>query len=108
MLVIVLVASAAASCTRNDRTLVPPVLAGRWTGGAHSNGPWVYEFTLDGRYRAWAAAGPAPANTGTVRVDAATVTFSNAGAPVTVTWSVRGDVLVLDGARYSRAPPTGG
>ena len=102
VLVIVLVATAAASCTRNDRSLVPPMLVGRWKGGVHVNGPWYYEFTLDGRYRAWAAAGPAPANTGTVRVDAATITFSNAGAPVTETWSVARDVLVLDGHRYLR------
>ena len=102
VLVMVLVAAAAASCTRNDRTLVPPVLAGRWKGGEHSNGPWYVEFTLDGRYRAWPASDPAPVNTGTVRVDAATITFSNAGVPVTETWAVSGDVLVLDGTRYER------
>ena len=104
VLVVALVATAAASCTRSDaRSLVPPVLAGGWQGGVHGNGPWYYEFTLDGRYRTWPVRRPESVNAGTVRVDAATITFSNGGVPVTETWSLSHDVLVLDGSRYLRA-----
>jgi hypothetical protein len=102
-LVVALVA-VAGSCATTGRTPVPTPLVGRWVGGAHGNGPWIYEFAPDGGYRAWPAADPAALNTGTVTVDDDTVTFSNGGAPVTVPWRLAGRTLVLDGQRYARAP----
>ena len=82
---------------------LPAGLVGRWRGGMHSNGPWYYEFSADGHYRTWPARSPGAQNTGTVAADGDTLTFSNAGAPVSATWSLAGDVLVLDGGRYVRA-----
>jgi hypothetical protein len=82
---------------------VPPALVGVWSGGSHSNGHWYYEFSADGSYRAWPELGPGVVNTGRLVVDDTTITFSNGGAPVTVTWSSSEGRLVLDGDGYVRS-----
>ena len=111
---------AVAGCAGTSRT--PAALVGRWKGGSHTNGPWCYEFAADGTYRAWPArvsrhstcacapssvpqdpcSDPGPINEGTVVVVGAQITFSNGGAPVTMTWSTADRELVLDGQRYVR------
>jgi hypothetical protein len=85
------------------RAGVPAGLVGRWKGGSHSNGPWYYAFSSDGEYRAWPVRSPGTVNTGTVFVAGHAITFSNGGAPVTMTWSLSGGTLVLDGDTYVRA-----
>jgi hypothetical protein len=102
-LVVALAAAAFTACASSDRGPVPPTLVGVWHGGSHSNGDWYYEFSADGRYRAWPARSPGTVNTGTVVVTATTMTFSNGGVPVTSTWSVSDGLLVLDGTVYERA-----
>lgn len=102
VLVVALVATAFTGCTSADRGSTPPALVGRWKGGAHSNGEWFYEFSADGGYRSWPVRSPKAVNTGTVVVSGDTVTFSNGGAPVTATWRLVGDVLLLDGQSYAR------
>ena len=97
---IVLVAVAIAGCAGTGRT--PAALVGRWKGGSHSNGPWYYEFSVDGGYRTWPQRSSGTLNEGTVVVVDDRITFSNGGAPVTMTWSTTDGELVLDGQRYVR------
>ena len=97
------VAALVTGCAGTHRTTVPPALVGRWKGGSHGNGPWYYEFSDGGDYRVWPERDPGAVNTGTVEVDDTTMTFSNGGAPVTSSWSLADDRLLLDGAGYVRA-----
>ena len=101
--VAILVAATVTACASSVRAAVPDALVGLWKGGAHSNGPWYYEFSADGGYRARPAEGPGAETTGTVEVEGTSITFSNGGAPVTSTWSVSNGLLLLDGQTYARA-----
>ena len=92
-----------AACGSIHGKAVPPALVGRWKGGEHGNGPWYYEFSDHGDYRTWPERTPEAINTGTVEVDETTITFSNGGAPVTSSWLIADDRLLLDGAAYVRA-----
>lgn len=103
VLVGALVGSAFAACASTGSGAVPAALVGRWKGGAHINGPWVYEFSADGTYRTWPESSPGTMNTGTVLVAGRDITFSNGGAPVTATWSLSDGLLVLDGQTYVHA-----
>ncbi|MDT7579921.1 MAG: hypothetical protein QOK35_1185 [Pseudonocardiales bacterium] len=111
VLVCALVGAAFAACASTDRGAVPAALVGRWKGGAHINGPWVYEFSADGGYRTWPEGSPSTMNTGTVVVaggdspspGSGDITFSNGGAPITATWSLSNGLLVLDGQTYVHA-----
>lgn len=93
----------APACADLDRGAVPRELVGVWLGGDHGNGPWCYEFSADGTYRAWPQRAPGAMNSGTVVVDEAIIWFSNGGAPVRQSWSVSGDVLQLGAERFLRA-----
>ena len=97
------VLASAPACTSPDRGLVPPELVGVWQGGAHTNGPWCFEFATDGTYRAWPQRAPGAMNAGTVVVDGTTMLLSNGGAPIRATWSLANGVLLLDGQIYVRA-----
>ena len=101
--VVATVVALVTGCAGPHPTTVPPALVGRWKGGSHGNGPWYAEFSAAGDYRVWPARSPGAVNTGTVEVDDTTMTFSNGGAPVTSSWSLAGDQLLLDGAGYVRA-----
>jgi hypothetical protein len=103
VLVLALVSATFAGRASTHRPPVPPALVGVWKGGSHSNGPWYYEFSADGGYRARPAEGPGAETAGTVEVEGASITFSNGGAPVTSTWSVSNGLLLLDGQTYARA-----
>jgi hypothetical protein len=103
VLVLAIVGATFAGCASTDRGAVPAALVGRWKGGSHGNGPWFYEFSPDGAYRTWPERDPGTINTGTVMVAGSAITFSNGGAPITVTWSLSDGLLVLDGQTYVHA-----
>ena len=102
-MIVVLVGVTFAGCAGAGRTALPAALVGRWKGGTHSNGPWFYDFSADGGYRTWPERSPDAINIGTAFVAGDAITFSNGGAPVTVTWSTANGQLLLDGQRYERA-----
>ena len=102
VLVVALVGAAFAGFASSDRGALPGVLVGRWKGGSHLNGPWVYDFSADGGYRTWPERSPGTMNTGTAVVAGSDITFSHGGAPITSTWSVSDGVLLLDGQSYAR------
>lgn len=84
----------------------PPALLGQWSGDDRAGvGSWTLEVAADGRYRMTNQRRNAQID-GTVTANGSTLLFRPSGAePYTVTWSVDGGRLSLDGAVYLR---TGG